>query len=368
MDYSFDHRYDKQKKFKFQQCNSVERLISTYQPVLDKCGRLWIIDTGILEYPAGDVIVKGPELWVFDVKDGPRTAKLIRQYPFPADVIQDGSGLSGLTVDIVNGNCEDTFIYIANQMDDRIVVYDFYKDKSWFFENYSFRGDAAESDFTFQGYELQFKAGVSSITLGPIEEGPGGFRRVYYLAGSSTGQYSVSTRELRNVENSPEIIEELLEGYRGKDSQSMVHVIDEDTGVMFYAETQTGRVRCWNTEKPLRPENLGTIFESKGFIYGSHLSVSLVEMLKNKGFLILFFFQIDFQGTLWFMSNNFPLFKADLNDSSQYNIQLYRASAKEIIKGTVCESSRRSIALTKENLKLFFNINITEVITDDLLK
>lgn len=276
LDYSFDNRYDTvlKKRHRFPQCNPMERLISAYEPVLDKCGRLWILDTGVLEYSSGDVIVKTPQLWIFNVKEGPSESKLIRRFDFPSNVIVDATGLSGLAVDIVNEDCEETFAYIPNQIDDRIVVYDFFKDESWFFENYSFSGDNTESDYQHDEHESHFKAGVSSITLGKELPGPGHFRTVYYTAGSSTGEYSISSRELRSPDNSPEIEDVTLVGYRGKDSQAMAHVFDQEHGVLFFAESQTGRVRCWNTGKPLRPENLITIFESKQFIYASHISVS----------------------------------------------------------------------------------------------
>lgn len=289
LDYSFDHRYDSAKpvKLRFPQCNSNSRLISTYEPVLDHCHRLWVLDTGVLEYNSGNVIVKRPQLWTFDVKNGPARAKLIRRFDFPSTVIQDGTGLTGLAVDVVNRNCEETFVYIPNQIDERIVVYDFYKDISWFFENFSFRGDSAESDFNHEGYDSYYKAGVSTITLGPEERGSGHFRTIYYTAGSSTGEYSVSTRELRFPENGPLIKDVTLVGYRGKDSQAMVHVFDEPSGVLFFAESQTGRVRCWNSRKPLRPENLVTVFESKHFIYGSYISVRLDLQLRFNILILL---------------------------------------------------------------------------------
>lgn len=276
-DYSFDSRYDtrnelKQQRFPPPPCNTMERIISTYEPVLDKCGRLWILDTGVLEYNSGNVVVKRPQLWTFNVQNGPEYAELERRFNFPVDVVPDGTGLSGLAVDIVNDNCEETFAYIPNQIDNQIVVYDYFKDRTWYLDHYSFRGDATESQFTHDGYKSYFKAGVSSITLGREESGH--FRRVYYTAGSSTGEYSISSRDLRFPGGKDQEANDVaLFGYRGANSQAMVHVFDEKSGVLFFAESQSGRVRCWNSQKPLRPENLITIFESKHFVYGAHISV-----------------------------------------------------------------------------------------------
>lgn len=275
-DYSFDSRYDTRGEFKqrFPQCNTIERIISTYEPVLDKCGRLWILDTGVLEYNSGNVVVKRPQLWTFNVQNGPEHAELERRFNFPIEVVRDGTGLFGLAVDIVNDNCEETFAYIPNQIDNQIVVYDYFKDRSWSLDHYSFHGDATESQFTHDGYKSYFKAGVSSITLGRESTDRGHFRTVYYTAGSSTGEYSISTRHLRFPGDKDEADGVELVGYRGANSQAMVHVFDEKSGVLFFAESQSGRVRCWNSQKPLRPENVITIFESKHFVYGAHISVS----------------------------------------------------------------------------------------------
>lgn len=280
LDYSFDERYDlthQNSLRRSSECDTDQRLISTFEPVLDKCGRLWVIDTGVLENN-GEVIVKNAQLWAFSVEQGPEHAKLIRRFDFPKNVVQTGRGLFGLTVDILHGQCDETFVYIPNLIDGRIVVYDFFKHDAWYFENYSFEGDATESDFTYEeGLAIRFKAGIASIALGPEEkDSPGHFRTVYYTAGSSTGEYSISTRVLRDQKKSPDITDAdlTLVGYRGKDSQAMASVFDEDNGVLFFAEVQSGRVRCWNTQKPLRPENIETIFESKKFVYGSHISVS----------------------------------------------------------------------------------------------
>lgn len=71
------------------------------------------------------------------------------------------------------------------------------------------------------------------------------------------------------------------------------------------------------------------------------------------------------------MSNSFPLFKADLyEDAPHSSIRLYTTPVSKAIADTECEMppKKRIVTLTKENIKKFFNISITEVITDDLLK
>lgn len=80
--------------------------------------------------------------------------------------------------------------------------------------------------------------------------------------------------------------------------------------------------------------------------------------------------QIDHLDNLWFLSNSFPLFKADLYEEAPHSsIRLYTTPVSEAIADTECQMpQKRIVTLTKENIKKLFNISITEVITDDLLK
>lgn len=44
-------------------------------------------------------------------------------------------------------------------------------------------------------------------------------------------------------------------GDRGSRTQSTMHDYDELSGVMFFAEISKNGIGCWNTKRPLNPDN-----------------------------------------------------------------------------------------------------------------
>lgn len=246
-------------------CDSANRILSVYKVTTDKCNRLWFMDTGTLEYSTGVVHVKDPQLWVIDIST-PKF-RVLRRFDFSKRFFKTPEGVTGPAVDIVQNDCENTFAYLSNIFDNRMVVYDYKNHKAWSFDDDSFKGDSQESDYVYGGFPSTFKTGLFSITL--TKANREGFRTAFYIPGASTAQYAVSTYELRNRKQSPKLRHPQLVGHRGCNSQSVNHVIDKRNGIMFWAEAQSTKVRCWNMDLPLKPENIGVVFQSDEFISGS---------------------------------------------------------------------------------------------------
>lgn len=94
-----------------------QRIISVYRPTIDKCNRLWFVDTGVLEYPTGRIVVQPASIWIIDLL----TDNVIRRYEIPATMIASGNGLSSITVDV--NTCDDTYAYINDLFSFSMVVY-----------------------------------------------------------------------------------------------------------------------------------------------------------------------------------------------------------------------------------------------------
>lgn len=72
-------------------------------------------------------------------------------------------------------------------------------------------------------------------------------------------------------------------------------------------------------------------------------------------------FQIDSEGNLWFMSNNYAHFQAQLYHHLRKDIRLYKTRVVDAIAGTLCEPRRKyRLELTEENIGQYFNV--TQVI------
>lgn len=96
------------------------RIVSVYRTRVDKCERLWFVDTGVLEYPNNPIIIQPPSIWVYDLK----TDFLVRRFEIPfTNVRNDGHGIASLTIDIDDNNCDDAFAYLPDLVNYRLHVF-----------------------------------------------------------------------------------------------------------------------------------------------------------------------------------------------------------------------------------------------------
>uniref|UniRef100_A0A1B0GNA1 NADH:ubiquinone oxidoreductase intermediate-associated protein 30 domain-containing protein n=1 Tax=Phlebotomus papatasi TaxID=29031 RepID=A0A1B0GNA1_PHLPP len=182
----------------------------------------------------------------------------------------------------------------------------------------------AESSLIFHPniqYEVQL--GITDVVLGWPDKADN--RNAYYSPGSSTSEYVVSTKLLKNPRrayrnNSEEFN---LIGFRGCDTQNFHQTIDPSTAVIFFGQMQSKKILCWNTKRHFNPDTIGVIYESDALQFVSEINM-------------------DAEGYLWFHSSHLPLIY--LTDDKQLNIndinsRTFRVKASEAIEGTVCDVS-----------------------------
>lgn len=259
----------------------LKSLISVNSLVIDKCDRLWFIDTGVLDYydnanqrqtPA--ITVQRPAIWVVDIRK--KDLFLIHQrFELNDRVVPTPAGLRGFAVD-VPGACSGTsgVAYIANAIDNRMVVYDMDRQSAWFFEDSSMTpSHGPPSRLNFGEDQINIKLGITDVAIGFRDDQKG--RSVYYVPYSSNDLYVISTEHLKYSDYVKPVSNEFnLIGNRGSDSQTESIVFDPRNGILFYAEVQTKSIKCWNVRKSLRNSSTGTIYQDERLNYPADLSVS----------------------------------------------------------------------------------------------
>ncbi|XP_055680091.1 L-dopachrome tautomerase yellow-f2-like [Lutzomyia longipalpis] len=306
------------------------RIISAFCVTIDeRCNRAFLVDNGQLQYNQNiTYIIQKPALVVIDLPaDGcdSRNFSIIRRSELPDRISEKGSnGFLGVTLDFQNeDSCEDLFLYFPNAFYSYLVVYDYKNDDFWEFEHESFLPVRAESHFIFNRnfrYDLEF--GIYSITLSYAPD-KNGVKTAFYAPLASTAQFGVSTMILKDKTKSPtnyEMEDFELVGYKGCNHQTTNMVTDHTYGVIFFSEVQSNQIRCWNMNKPLNPDNIGVVYESKKLLLGIQIS-------------------IDSLGYLWFHScriavdflSDYPL------NLHEVNSRFFRIKVSEAINGTVCE-------------------------------
>nr|BAM69185.1 hypothetical protein [Lutzomyia ayacuchensis] len=294
---------------------SSKDLVSVYQPVIDDCRRLWIVDTGAVEYSgddAGKYKTQKPAVIVYDLKKDHYPE--IGRYELPDSVASKPTSFGGFAVDVINtkGDCTESFVYITNFEENTLIVFDQTSKDAWKFSHDSFKPDK-ESKFSHLREQATYKVGLFGITLGDRDKQ--GNRPAYYIAGSSTKVYSVNTKELKTKGGS---LNPTLHGDRGPHTDAVALAYDPGHKVIFFAESDTRQVSCWHVQTELKPENTDVIYSYARFIFGTDISV-------------------DKKGTLWFMSNGYPPIK-DAEKLKFYDrkIRLMRVNTYNVLPYSKC--------------------------------
>uniref|UniRef100_A0A1L8DNB3 Putative yellow-related salivary protein n=1 Tax=Nyssomyia neivai TaxID=330878 RepID=A0A1L8DNB3_9DIPT len=256
--------------FKSHHFVSAAYLVANY-----KCQVLYILDTGTLEYPEGNICVRPPILWGFSIDgcsehefDKPAALKVT----IPAHLVKDPTGFGQVELDNY-GNCEEFALYLANYKDCKFVVYDNVKRSFWTFD-YNAYNPLAGTPFNYQVRE-PYNTGVVSLT--------------------ATFQF--------------------VDHY-SKDKGAVLFY-DHYTKVLFSVYWFDCKVTCWHTKNPLDDKHVVTLYSD--LKYGADLT-------------------IDSDRNIWFLlldTNANPIVYR--HDVHEYKAQLYTANVDNLIHGTACD-------------------------------
>ncbi|XP_059611834.1 L-dopachrome tautomerase yellow-f-like [Phlebotomus argentipes] len=301
-------------------------IVSTYFPNVDeRCNRLFVVDTGDLYYsPSISYNVQNPALLVYELPANgcqTRNFPLIRRVEIPNHLWNIKLGLDFINFDYQSkGSCDDVFLYITNDSDGVLIVYDYKRGEFWSFDDVSMKPVQAERFVTFEDKVYEFPLGIVSVGLGYLDKD--GDRNVYFGTGSTEAEYLVSSRVLKNKKASyssnPDDFKQI--GYLGCNTQIFKHVFDPTTGVIFFGETNSKRISCWNTKLRLSPDTTGVVLESDLLLFPADM-------------------YIDSEGYLWFLGNHMPLIylTEDPLDLTNVNSNVLRVKTTDAIRGTVCD-------------------------------
>ncbi|GAB0088337.1 Major royal jelly protein/protein yellow [Sergentomyia squamirostris] len=304
------------------------RIISVFHVTIDeKCNRLFVVDNGRVNYYLNSsYIIKKPSLIVVDLPtDGceSRVFSILRNSEIPDKIIANReNGFMHTFVDHQSEkNCDDLFVYMPNSFYNYLVVYSYKTDEFWSFDHETFQPVVSQSHFVFdKTLPYDFNFGIFSIALGYPDKY--GDRTAYYTSIASTAQFAVSTQVLKDKRRAMDNFNSgdfRIMGFRGCHSQTLKTVIDYTSGVMFYTEVDTGKIRCWDMNKDLNPNNVDVIYTSDDILFNPQIF-------------------IDSRKYLWFQTNQIPLLYASDKplDPNNINCRIYQVKVSDAIEGTLC--------------------------------
>jgi FKBP-type peptidyl-prolyl cis-trans isomerase len=165
-----------------------ETLVSVQSVVVDSADRLWILDTGSIQF--GPPVADGPKLMGVDLK----TNQVLKVIHFPGDVVKSTTYLNDVRVDVARNLAYITDSAVKGP--NAIVVVDLKSGRSWRKLD-GHRSVEEESAFVpvVEGKPLYMKGQHMTVGADGIALSPDG-RRLYYCALSGRRLYSVATEAL----------------------------------------------------------------------------------------------------------------------------------------------------------------------------
>jgi len=291
------------------------QIISPFRIRADQCGRLWVLDSGMSDILGDIQIVKPPTLLIYDLHND----ILLRKYEIPRPQLKDETFLANIAVE--DEICDDTFAYLADLGEAGLIVYSWKTHKSWRIKHNYFNIDPTAGEFNVSGISFQWSDALFGIALSP--PGIDGFSTLYFHPLTSTNEFSVSTKYLRDPDIEPSSVYSQFKhlGDRGPNAQSSVSFLDKNTGVLFYALINLNAIACWRTSNP------NYTMQSQGRVYMSNVTMVFPNDIK-----------VDPMGNLWVLSDRLPKFMYEKLDPNDVNFRVLSAPVADAIKGTACDS------------------------------
>uniref|UniRef100_A0A1I8Q229 Protein yellow n=1 Tax=Stomoxys calcitrans TaxID=35570 RepID=A0A1I8Q229_STOCA len=315
-------------------------LVSPFRIRADRCGRLWVLDSrldGVLE----DTVIFGPaQLLVYDLHND----ALLRRHVFPAKQVKDNSFFANLAIE--DGDCENTYAYAGDLGNPGLVVYSWKQEESWRVQHHFFHPDPMSGNFSIGGHSFQWDDGLYGLSLSKSDAE--GFSTLYFHPLTSTMEFSVNTKILRNktLATEGQIYREFkVLGSRGTNAQSGASFLDQETDVLFYTLPNLNAVACWKTTSgEYTPKTQGRVY------------MHAVEMLFPSDV------KVDAQHNLWVLSNRLQEFIYGELFPNSVNFRILTAPVENSIENTACALS--VVPMTKDTNTMDSTPNRGRTLTD----
>ncbi|XP_017126069.1 protein yellow isoform X2 [Drosophila elegans] len=303
------------------------KLISVYRTAVDRCHRLWLIDSGIVNATINLNQICPPKIVIYDL----RTDKLLVRYNLETSQVKQDSLHSNIVVDI-GDHCDDAHAIVSDVWRFGLVVYSLSKNRSWRVTNYNFYPDPIASDFNVYGLNFQWLDGVFGMSISYNRESLK--RNLYFHPMASFKEFMVPMDLLLNESLWQNDVQENAKyffaiGDRGINSQSSTSGITNN-GVMFFTQVHQDNIGCWDTTKPYTRANLGNLLN-----------------LENDSNLIQFPNDLKVDNredqSVWIMSNRLPIFLYSKLDYGEVNFRILKADVNKIIRNSICDPGNRYV-------------------------
>ncbi|XP_028134442.2 protein yellow isoform X1 [Diabrotica virgifera virgifera] len=293
-----------------------ESITSVFRVDADTCGRLWVLDSGLIHVTVKPQQVCPPKILVFDLKSD----ELLVKYELPEEFIKQDSLYSNIIVD-VRDDCDNVYAYLADVWRYGIVVFSLTKMRSWRVTDHLFYPEPLAAAYKVHHLDFEWTDGIFGMSLSPYNPRQPD-RILYFNPMSSFREFYVQTSVIRNETGWSKIKDafRVIGQSRGKSGHMSASRISKN-GIMFYNLVTRDSVGCWDIRKPYKRSNLGVVAQDpETMVFPNDLKID-----KER------------RQSVWVISNKLPFYLYEGLDPNNINFRIMSAYVDEASKNTICD-------------------------------
>ncbi|XP_012262887.2 major royal jelly protein 2-like [Athalia rosae] len=303
---------------------SCSGISSVSKLMLDKCNRLWFIDTGKI----GDTHVCPPRIRAFSSKNDELVKDVLIPSKFSKQIGRTGKGgnFEIQAVETHGDYCDQLWVYFSDVESNVLLIFN--GKKIWRIRNSVFAGNDEGSNFEVAGERFYLKRGLSKSAISP----PGFLKNDILLVGAFSSQngYAIELKDLHDSCTGSEPTYYKLTSLKMNISQGIAKYWSEKTGVFVESYASESMIACWNIENYLEASNVGILAQNSTTLQ----FVTSVKIVKDP-----------YRDTerLVVLSNRFQKYILGTMNFDEINYRILSGDFSTLIKGTVCEPNLPSI-------------------------
>ncbi|XP_063230613.1 protein yellow-like [Bacillus rossius redtenbacheri] len=299
-----------------------DAMTSVLRVQVDTCGRLWAIDSGVVDLMTAPQSLCAPQVLVFDL----RTSRLLHRYRIPPENLREGSLLINIAVELPHrGSCRGAVAYLADVTQHGLVVYDVSQSRSWRVSSSFFQPSPPATHFTVAGESFTLQDGLFGLALGPVVRGD---RTLYFHSLASYREVWVRTSLLRNqslfAANTSAAAGLFTQSPGERSSQTAATAMSR-RGVLFFSPLANTSLNCWNSRLPYTSSNLVQLVrddEALQFVSG-------MKIVRDRSG----------REVLWALSCRFQRLMTGSFDPAEVNFRVLTAPVADLVRGTSCDGA-----------------------------
>nr|ATU83035.1 secreted hypothetical protein [Pristhesancus plagipennis] len=221
--------------------------VSVFRVKIDRCNRLWVMDSGILDSLVTFSVVCPPRIFIFDLA----TDRLLRTITLPKSVTRPNTLIANFELDEPStalsstsyNSCDNIFVYMTDTTNPGIIVYDVARENFWRLQHPNMYADPDFGTYRVAGESYTLMDGILGLALSAPSHNME--RTLYFQPFASNRLFSIPTSVLQSGPNPGDDGELPVTLVGHKSSQAAGLCIDQRDGSLLFSPVTETALASW---------------------------------------------------------------------------------------------------------------------------